>query len=217
MAARDIQGLNTGVFFVRVHPWTISMFVDSMAFPLCHADVDLGNDADQAAMARTLEKNTGGPTGKGFKDGVAYLPKTFFNSYELPGYLRNGRTDVLRNFTGFVTPHAYEGQKGDFLVHLPGLFDDRALLMADWLHMVEARQDTWAIPLKETTYVQDTQTYWSIYGDAVKALEAASERDPIGEELADAVKELRSVLTDAADDTSRLLENTSAVKKLLEA
>ncbi|KAG9571148.1 glycosyltransferase family 34 protein, partial [Aureobasidium melanogenum] len=215
VAARDIQGLNTGIFFVRVHPWTISMFVDGMAFPLCNPRVELGNDADQAAMARTVEKSSGGPDGYGFKRGIVYLPRKMFNSYELPGYLRDGRTDVLRNFTGFVAPHAFEGQKGDFLVHLPGLFGDREPLMSDWLDMVENRQDDWAIPLEETTYLKDTQAFWKLYGEAVTTIKEALNRETIEKDMRDAVGQLRDALSEEADNSNRIIEYMNDLKKLL--
>lgn len=191
------------------------MFVDSMAFPLCNAEIDLGNDADQAAMARTLQKNISGPTGTGFENGVLYVPKRFFNSYELPGYLRNGRDDVLKNFTGFTRPHAFEGQKGDFLVHLPGLFDDRAPLMTDWLDLVENRQEEWALPLEETDYVEATTDYWNTYSTAVDTLAEATKSKSISEDLTEAINELKSVLRRDADDESRLIGCTATVKEEL--
>jgi hypothetical protein len=215
VAARDIQGLNTGVFFVRVHPWTISMFVDGMAFPLCNPSIDLGNDADQAAMARTVEKSSGGPDGYGFKRGIVYLPRSMFNIYELPGYSRDGRTDVLRNFTGFIEPHAYEGQKGDFLVHLPGLFGDREPLMSDWLDMVENRQEDWALPLEETTYIKDTQAFWKLYGEAIDTIREALNRETVDKAMQDAVGQLRNALSEEADDSNLIVEYTTNLRELL--
>ncbi|THX44002.1 hypothetical protein D6D08_10525 [Aureobasidium pullulans] len=215
VAARDIQGLNTGVFFVRVHPWTISMFVDGMAFPLCNPKVELGNDADQAAMARTVLKSSGGPDGYGFKRGIVYLPRNLFNAYELPGYMRDGRTDVLRNFTGFEEPHAFEGKKGDFIVHLPGLFGDREPLMTDWLDMIENRQEDWALPLEETTYVKETTQFWKMYGEAVNTLREAFKRDEAGKEIVDAIKQLRIALSEEADDANRIAEYMNELKELL--
>ncbi|KAG9951481.1 glycosyltransferase family 34 protein, partial [Aureobasidium melanogenum] len=215
VAARDIQGLNTGVFFVRVHPWTISMFVDGMAFPLCNPKIELGNDADQAAMARTVEKSSGGPDGYGFKRGIVYLPRKLFNSYELPGYMRDGRKDVLRNFTGFVSPHAFEGQKGDFLVHLPGLFGDREPLMSDWLDMVENRQEDWAVPLEETSYLKDTQAFWKLYGEAVATIKEALNRDTIDKDMRDAIGQLRDALSEEADDSNKIVEYMNDLKQLL--
>jgi hypothetical protein len=191
------------------------MFVDGMAFPLCNPKVNLGNDADQAAMARTVEKSSGGPDGYGFKRGIVYLPRNMFNIYELPGYMRDGRTDVLRNFTGFVEPHAYEGQKGDFLVHLPGLFGDRDPLMSDWLDMVENRQDDWALPLEETTYVKDTQAFWKLYGEAVATIMEALNRGTIDKDMRNAIGQLRDALSEEADDSDKIVEYTADLKELL--
>jgi hypothetical protein len=191
------------------------MFVDGMAFPLCNPKVDLGNDADQAAMARTVEKSSGGPDGYGFQRGIVYLPRSMFNIYELPGYMRDGRTDVLRNFTGFVEPHAYEGQKGDLLVHLPGLFGDRDPLMSDWLDMVENRQDDWAIPLEETTYVRDTQAFWQLYGQAVATIKEALNKEIIDKDMRNAIGQLRSALSEEADDSNKIIEYMADLKELL--
>ena len=191
------------------------MFVDSMAFPLCNPKIELGNDADQAAMARTVQKSSGGPDGYGFKRGIVYLPRKMFNSYELPGYMRDGRTDVLRNFTGFMEPHAFEGQKGDFLVHLPGLFDDREPLMSDWLDMVENRQDDWALPLEDTTYLKDTRAFWKLYGEAVSTIKQALNRETIDKNMRNAVGQLRNALSEEADDSSKIIEYMNDLKQLL--
>lgn len=191
------------------------MFVDGMAFPLCNPQVELGNDADQAAMARTVLKSSGGPDGYGFKRGIAYLPRNLFNAYELPGYMRDGRSDVLRNFTGFEEPHAFEGKKGDFIVHLPGLFGDREPLMTDWLDMIENRQEDWALPLEETTYVKETAQFWKMYGEAVATLREAFKREDTGKEVVDAIRQLRIALSEEADDANRIAEYTNELKELL--
>ncbi|KAI4853373.1 hypothetical protein E4T44_00881 [Aureobasidium sp. EXF-8845] len=62
---KDWRGLNNGVFFVRVHPWTVSMFTSAMSFPICHQDVDLGGNVEQEAMRLTFERENGGTDDKG--------------------------------------------------------------------------------------------------------------------------------------------------------
>jgi 3-hydroxy-3-methylglutaryl CoA synthase len=87
--------------------------------------------------------------------------------------------------------------------------------MSDWLDMVENRQDDWAIPLEETTYVKDTQAFWKLYGEAVATIKEALNRETIDKVMRDAIGQLRDALSEEADDSNRIVECVADLKELL--
>jgi len=116
---------------------------------LSHAEIDLGRSADQEAMARVLRKEHGGPKGQGYRDGVAFVPRKWINTYEWI--------------------HAFEGSRGDMLVHFPGLEEARWEHMSKWLETVETAPEEWERPLKETIYQNITGQFWQDYNSALDA------------------------------------------------
>jgi hypothetical protein len=131
---RDHNGLNTGVFFIRVHEWSLEILTKSIAFPMYRPDVDLGFHPDQSVMEAVLNETE-------FRSGVIYQPRNWINTYE------------------FV--NGYEGKKGDMLVHFPGMEDQRWKHMADWLDVVETQPQQWAVDLAETDYPTKVSEYWA--------------------------------------------------------
>jgi hypothetical protein len=67
-----------------------------------------------------------------YKEGVTYLPRTWMNTYEWA--------------------YDYEGTKGNFLVHIPGLGEQRSVHTSKWLDIVERTPEEWEVPVSETWY-----------------------------------------------------------------
>jgi galactosyl transferase GMA12/MNN10 family len=51
LATKDHNGLNTGIFFMRAHEWSVKMMAKALAYPMFQSGVDLGASPDQVAMA----------------------------------------------------------------------------------------------------------------------------------------------------------------------
>ncbi|PYH97539.1 hypothetical protein BO71DRAFT_466956 [Aspergillus ellipticus CBS 707.79] len=191
VAGRDQNGLNTGVFSLHVHPWTVSMLAETLGYPSYRPEVDLSRSADQEAMARVLNKREGGPDGQGYKDGVVYLPRPWINAY---GWL-----------------HGYEGQKRSLLVHFPGLEDQRWEHMARWLDAVEAYPAQWRVPLEETWYLNETTHFWTGIRHAKRPVAAAEEElrysNPANRtKLEEELQELRTAIREITDTPELLLQ-----------
>lgn len=136
LATKDHNGLNTGIFFLRVHQWSVNMLLQAIAMPIFRPDIDLGYSVDQTAMAKLFDEPDN-------KDYILYQPRTWYNTYEFH--------------------HAYEGKEGDMLVHFPGLFEDRAQHMRDWLEVVEGPGgDRWQMPLRKTEYPHRIEEFWEL-------------------------------------------------------
>lgn len=160
VGTRDLDGLNTGVFFLRITSWAIYLLIETLGIPLYQPDTDLGFSVDQEAMARLLMKEQGGPYGQGYRDGVVYIPRKWINTYEWP--------------------YGFDGQCGDMLVHFPGLGDLRWERMAEWLDTVEGASRTWERPLGDTIYQNATYDFWQEYRSAYQLLKQAQQAQGVG-------------------------------------
>lgn len=193
VAAQDQNGLNTGIMFLHVHPWTIGFLTETMGYPLYLPEVDLGRSADQEGMRRILNKTTGGPNGQGYADGVVYLPRPWINTYEWDW--------------------AYEGKKGDLLVHFPGLEERRWPHMAKWLDIVETTPKAWNMPLEETGYLNRTADYWSQLRRAKDSVKSVEKKIKSGETMPKAAIDAFSVLKKVLREES---DNMESVEKSLQ-
>jgi len=193
VTAQDQNGLNTGIMFLHVHPWSISFLTETMGYPLYLPEIDLGRSADQEGMRRILNKTTGGPNGQGYADGVAYLPRPWINTYEWD--------------------FAYEGKKGDLLVHFPGLEERRWPHMAKWLDIVEMKPHEWELPLEETGYLNRTAMYWSQLRSAKDSVKLVEKRVQSGETVSWNTKEAAAALKKALREES---DNMELVQQRLE-
>jgi hypothetical protein len=199
VAAQDQNGLNTGIMFLHVHPWTISFLTETMGYPLYLPSIDLGRSADQEGMRRVLNKTTGGPNGRGYADGVAYLPRPWINTYEWDW--------------------AYEGKKGDLLVHFPGLEERRWPHMAKWLDIVEMTPHEWDMPLAETGYPNRTAAYWSQLRNAKEGIKLAEKKIQSGETVSEdtkvAVNALKNALREESDNMDLIQERLKGLNVLV--
>ncbi len=133
IATKDHKGLNTGIFFLRVHQKTVDILIKTLGYPIYNPKVALGVQVDQTAMEKVLSQPA-------LKNSVMYLPRTWINTYEWA--------------------HAYEGERGNFLVHFPGLGDQRWAHMDKWLDIVEQTPEAWVVPVNETWYLDDSSAFW---------------------------------------------------------
>ena len=184
IGGKDHNGFNTGVFFLRVHEWSVAMLSHTLAYPLIHPDVDLTISADQYAMNLVCNETE-------FRSNVLYQPRPWFNTYE------------------FV--RGYEGQKGDLLVHFPGLAADRSKHMTDWLDIVEADPTAWEVPLDQTAYQLKLDEFWTALRRGRDLLLAAGLNTSAAESTGpmQAVEHLKTVLevqTDHLDVVNQAIE-----------
>ncbi|KXG51868.1 Galactosyl transferase [Penicillium griseofulvum] len=202
VASQDQNGLNTGIMFLHVHPWMISFLTETLGYPLYLPNIDLGRSADQESMRRVLNKTTGGPKGQGYADGVSYLPRPWINTYEWDW--------------------AYEGKRGDLLVHFPGLEERRWPHMAKWLNIVETTPQEWNLPLEETGYINKTTMYWSQIRSAKESIKSAEKKllsGVSGEALSRSTNEtagaLKNILREKSDNMELVQQQTQDLNALI--
>lgn len=196
VATQDHNGLNTGVMFLRVHPWSVSLLTAASAYPANHGDSNLGQIADQEAMRRVLGWSDGGWSDQGYHDGTVYVPRSWINAYG--------------------ADRSYEGTKGDFLVHFAELDqDERREHMEDWLNILAKHGKEWEMPLEETGLRGNASEYWEqvqATKQAVRVMETKLAGMPNGtaEEIHDKERfgnqttELKTTLWEHSDDVEQM-------------
>ncbi|OAQ99598.1 hypothetical protein LLEC1_05921 [Akanthomyces lecanii] len=205
VATKDHNGLNTGIIFVRVHPWTVTMLSETIGYPLHHPEVGLGGNADQDVMAGIFKKQQGGPDGAGYANDVIYIPRPLINAYEFS--------------------HGFEGERGSFIVHFPGMEEARWSHMAGWLSAIEKTPGKWEVPLPETPHANTTDVFWRQVRAARAAIRsterdlassdkvvAGTERDVNDAKLA--VELMKDALREQSDDLELMQARIAELERL---
>ncbi|KAH7049309.1 galactosyl transferase GMA12/MNN10 family protein [Macrophomina phaseolina] len=136
LVTKDWNGLNNGVFLVRVHAWSVELFTAIMAFRHYRPDVEL-RFTEQSAMELLLEEDR-------FRANAVYVPQRWFNAYQ-------GRHNET------LAPH--QTRRGDFLVHFAG-DGNRRENMAGWLEVAERHAPDWELDFWRTAYPEEIDAFW---------------------------------------------------------
>ncbi|KAF2156279.1 glycosyltransferase family 34 protein [Myriangium duriaei CBS 260.36] len=134
----DHNGLNDGVFFLRVDPISLDLLTHTAAYPIAHPDDDVGFHGEQAAMARVIS-SLETQAGTDFS-GIAWLPRPWFNTYQFA--------------------QGFEGEPGHMMVHFAGVGPTRNPKMQAWLDELSQNQAKWEIEFEQTFYKDAVAKYW---------------------------------------------------------
>jgi len=141
LVTADHQGLNNGIFFLRVHQASVDLLTQVVDYPLAHPDEDLGWFGEQAAMQNVIHSTETRLRDQGRPSGIAWVPREWFNTFEFE--------------------HGFEGQPGHFIVHFAGLGETRLSHMARWLDELQRNQVKWEIALENTFYIEAVPKFWN--------------------------------------------------------
>lgn len=137
MYSNDWNGLNNGVFPIRVNKWAAELLSTIVAFRYYRPNERL-TFRDQSAMDIIMKEPK-------FAKNIIQLPQRWFNAYQ-------GEVNET------LAPHQI--RRGDLLVHFAGVIE-RDKRMAYWLDRAEQHMDDWEIPYKSTSYPQETRDFWN--------------------------------------------------------
>ncbi|KAM0282145.1 hypothetical protein ACHAQH_003185 [Verticillium albo-atrum] len=149
VATKDWNGLNNGIFLLRVNRWSVDMFAAILALRYYRPDADLPF-TEQSAMGMLMEEPQ-------FVNQVAWVPQWWFNAYPRPDEdFDEGKIELLEE---------HHARRGDFLVHFAGL-GSRDEAMARWLDVAEDEARQWSLgsPLRDVD--GDIRKYWKGRGKA---------------------------------------------------
>ena len=139
LVTADPHGLNNGVFFIKVHSWSVELISAVVAYPYFHPETEL-QYRDQSALVEVLRE-------KHFQNHVLYLPQRWFNAYQ-----------QALDPTEAIQP--FQLQRGDLLVHFPGV-PDRGDRMIFYLEKAERHLPEWELDLVRTSYPTDIEDFWA--------------------------------------------------------
>ncbi|KAH0055410.1 glycosyltransferase family 34 protein, partial [Aureobasidium melanogenum] len=152
LVTNDWNGLNNGVFPVRVNQWAVELFSAIISSRYYKPDQDL-TFRDQSAM-NTLLKD------KKFAAHTVDAPQRWFNAYQ------GEHNETLA---------PYQVRRGDFLVHFAGVInrDERILF---WLDRAEQHLPDWEMEVQHTSYPVEVKDFWN-----QKASERAAKQAEVAE------------------------------------
>lgn len=147
LAAKDPNGLNAGVFLVRVSHWAISFFTAVLAYRHYNPTVQL-RFSEQTAMELLLADDE-------FKDQVQFVPQHWFNAFP-----KGEPEDFLaRNESDLGALQEMQVRKGDWLVHMAGHhYKDQAL--NGWYDMLETMEDVWESDSVQRDLDSEVRLFW---------------------------------------------------------
>ncbi|KAH7177082.1 galactosyl transferase GMA12/MNN10 family-domain-containing protein [Dactylonectria macrodidyma] len=150
---KDWNGINAGVFLVRVNQWAIELFSDLVAFRHFQPNVTLPF-AEQSALEFLMSEPR-------FQRNVQGVPQVWFNAY--PG---DSPTEFEErdDKEGLEDQHA---RRGDFLLHFAGL-PDKEKLINEWVDMLDRQKNPWQPERILRNSTKSIQTIWSQLGHHAK-------------------------------------------------
>lgn len=137
MYSNDWNGLNNGVFPIRVNQWSANFFAAIVSYRHYKPEVPL-QFRDQSAMNNLMQEPA-------FAKHVLQVPQRWFNAYQ------GEHNETLQPFSV---------RRGDLLVHFAGVIP-REERMEHWLERAEQHLDDWEMPVKSTSYPQEARDFWS--------------------------------------------------------
>ncbi len=181
LMASNWDGLNSGAFALRVHPWSVSLLSAVLAYPIYQRGrVKTDRFRDQSAFQWLL--NTANPDSPladlpfNGRDHWADVPMRWFNSFPFnnafaksgdwvfnhnmtDALFEKGTMDVLDDgLGGLVQP--WKVMRGDLVVHFAGSRDVRDSWMGPWLDRAEANLPEWRNKTKTDDLKLDVDTFW---------------------------------------------------------
>ena len=161
MVTNDRNGLNNGVFMIRVNQWAFKLFASALSIREYQPEIPL-KYTEQSGLEETIKRVSSAlfPTyapiitkQPWWASGVAYVPQNWFNGFPPD---RNATDDNSRM-------HA---RKGSLLIHFASNRDGkRPERMAYWGSVVSDGTSDWNKPVEKTWYQEEIAEYWRRVGD----------------------------------------------------
>ncbi|KAH7392328.1 galactosyl transferase GMA12/MNN10 family protein, partial [Phaeosphaeria sp. MPI-PUGE-AT-0046c] len=138
LVTRDRNGLNNGVFFVRVNEWSLKMFASALSIREYMPEVVL-KYTEQSGMENTIERPL-------WNSSVVYVPQRWFNGFP-PSSKSTNSSSAAR--------------PGSLLIHFASNRDGmRPKRMAHWGEVARNKSVDWYKTFDQTGYGMEIVEYW---------------------------------------------------------
>ncbi|CAK7236130.1 hypothetical protein SCUCBS95973_009501 [Sporothrix curviconia] len=191
--ASNWDGLNSGAFALRVHPWTASMLSGVLAYPMYEKERTLKDRFRDQSAFQFLLTHDESPLARDalrHKNHWAKVPMRWYNSLPVnnafyadgkwlfshnmePAMFDNGTTEVFDDGRdGKIQP--WKVMQGDLLVHFAGTKGVRDSWMTPWLDRAEALLPEWNNPNHTAKLRVECAQFWQDYEEEMRVhVEAA--------------------------------------------
>ncbi|KAH8673342.1 hypothetical protein BX600DRAFT_508619 [Xylariales sp. PMI_506] len=142
--SNDVNGLNNGVFFIRVDQWSVQLLNAVTSYQFYNPKVELVFN-DQSAMEFVAQEEP-------YRSHTMHVPQGWFNSYNYHW----ARNDVPPEWEWRCETF----EPGHLLVHFPGTYDDRAERMEEFLEQHREEPEKYDVPYDETFYPAAIAKFW---------------------------------------------------------
>ncbi|KAL4727028.1 hypothetical protein ACLX1H_005928 [Fusarium chlamydosporum] len=149
LVTNDWNGLNNGVFLVRVNQWAVNLFSDINAFRYYRPNVSLPF-TEQSAMEFIMKEPK-------FERNVQVVPQQWFNAYPKAS---PAEFEEREDEKGLKEYHA---RRGDFLLHFAGR-GGRDELINSWTDMLSRKKGLWLPEEVQRNATRDINNFWSRFG-----------------------------------------------------
>lgn len=150
LVTRDWNGLNNGIFLLRVNRWAVDLFTAILALRYYRPGVDLPF-TEQSAMGILIDEPQ-------FRESVVWTPQWWFNAYPRP----KEDFSLLREDALEQKAEELHARRGDFLVHFAGR-GDREEAMTPWLKKAESAMTGWALETPERHLDEEISRFWEMW------------------------------------------------------
>jgi len=148
LVTNDFNGLNNGIFLLRVSEWAIALFTSILAFRHYEPDVILPF-TEQSAMEHVIQSEH-------FRHETQFVPQHWFNAYDVGG----PAAYMGREATGSSDMSV---RRGDFLVHFAG-HSEKGRVIEEYAAMLRNSSDVWEEGTVQRDVSTDVAAFWKGLG-----------------------------------------------------
>lgn len=136
LVTEDWNGLNNGVFFMRVSTWSINLLTSILSYPSYRPDEKLPF-TEQSAMEKWVRDPL-------FAHGCVYVPPRWFNSY--PWEEDEEKSE-------------YWVHKGDMILHFAGINSKHKAIKA-WHDIIADNRNEWEVSATQLGLKEEVASFW---------------------------------------------------------
>ncbi|KAF2646171.1 galactosyl transferase GMA12/MNN10 family protein, partial [Massarina eburnea CBS 473.64] len=140
LVTNDRNGLNNGVFMVRVGQWAMKLFASMLSIREYQPEIVL-KYTEQSGMEEAIKRPW-------WNSSVAYVPQRWFNGFPPDADIDHDHTPA-------------HSRQGSLLIHFASNRDGlRPERMATWGAVAKNRAPEWDKTVAETKYMDEIAEYW---------------------------------------------------------